>query len=305
MAQTFVGGVRGLILDPNGAAVPGVNVTLQNEATGTLRSTVSNGGGEYVFNQVDPATYTISAEASGFKKLERKGVVVGTQENISVDLKMELGQVSESIQVTTEVPLIENATASNGQVLSTQQIDDLPNLGRNTFLLSKLNNNVVPSGPPAWNRFQDQTGSSNLSIGGGPIRGNNYLIDGVPVTDANNRAVIIPTEEGVSEMKLQTGTYDATMGRTAGGVFNTVIKSGTNTIHGDVLGYYRPEGGTANFFFNNLTGQPATPESWENWAASLGGPIVIPKVYNGRNKTFFFVATEGYLDAQPQSQAFV
>jgi hypothetical protein len=305
MAQTFVGGVRGLILDPNGAAVPGVNVTLQNEATGTLRSTVSNGGGEYVFNQVDPATYTISAEASGFKKLERKGVVVGTQENISVDLKMELGQVSESIQVTTEVPLIENATASNGQVLSTQQIDDLPNLGRNTFLLSKLNNNVVPSGPPAWNRFQDQTGSSNLSIGGGPIRGNNYLIDGVPVTDANNRAVIIPAEEGVQEMKLQTGTYDATMGRTGGGVFNTVIRSGTSDIHGEVLGYYRPPSTTANFFFNNATGQPATPENWENWAARLGGPVVIPKVYNGRNKTFFFIATEGYLDAQPQSQAFV
>jgi|SRR5579864_580750 len=176
-AQSFVGGVRGVIQDPNGAVVPNANVVLLNEATGTLRSTISNGSGEYVFNQVEPATYTITAESTGFKKLQRKGVIVGTQEFLTLDLKLEIGQMTESVQVMAETPLIENATASNGQVLSTQQITDLPNLGRNTFLLSKLANNVVPSGPPQWNRFQDQIGSSNLSIGGGPIRANNYLID--------------------------------------------------------------------------------------------------------------------------------
>ena len=304
LAQSFVGGIRGSVQDPGGAVIGDAKVTLINDATGTSRTTQSNALGEYTFSQVEPATYSISVEAPGFKKLNRTGVIVGTQETVSLDLKLEIGQVSESVQVTGEVSLIENATASNGQVLNSQQVDDLPNLGRNTFLLSKLNNGVVPSGPPSWNRFQDQTGSSNLSIGGGPIRGNNYLIDGVPVTDSNNRAVIIPSEEGVQEMKLQTGTYDATMGRTGGGVFNTVIKSGSNDIHGDVLGYYRPAATTANNFFNNKAGLPATPENWENWAASLGGPIVIPKVYNGRNKTFFFVATEGYLDAQPQAQPF-
>ncbi len=304
-AQSFVGSLRGLVQDPGGAIIAGANITLTNEATGVSRATVSNASGEYVFSQIEPANYTLAGEAPGFKKLERKGVVIGTQENVSVDLKMEIGQVSESVEVTTEVPLIENATASNGQVLNSQQVEDLPNLGRNSFLLSKLTNGVVPSGPPAWNRFQDQTGSSNLSIAGGPIRGNNYLIDGVPVTDANNRAVIIPSEEGVQEMKLQTGTYDATMGRTGGGVFNTLIKSGTSSIHGDVLGYYRPPSTTANSFFNNKAGLPATPENWENWAMSLGGPVVIPKVFNGRNKVFFFVATEGYLDAQPAAGSFV
>ncbi|MGD1097748.1 MAG: TonB-dependent receptor [Bryobacteraceae bacterium] len=304
-AQTFVGGLRGSVQDPGGAVIGDARVTLTNEGTGVSRTTNTNALGEYVFSQLEPATYSISVESAGFKKLTRTGVIVGTQENVNVDLKMEIGQVSESVQVTGEVALIENTNASNGQVLNTQQVDDLPNLGRNTFLLSKLNNGVVPSGPPSWNRFQDQTGSSNLSIGGGPIRGNNYLIDGVPVTDSNNRAVIIPSEEGVQEMKLQTGTYDATMGRTGGGVFNTVIKSGTNDLHGDILGYYRPADATANNFFNNAAGLPATPEKWENWAGSLSGPIVLPKIYNGRNKTFFFVASEGYLDAQPQAQAFV
>ncbi|HML18594.1 MAG TPA: carboxypeptidase-like regulatory domain-containing protein, partial [Bryobacteraceae bacterium] len=281
-AQTFVGSIRGLILDPGGATVANANLTLKNEATGVVTTTVSNSVGQYVFAQLEPGTYTITVELSGFKRLEHPGVIVAVQQEVGLDLRMELGQVTESVQVTTEVPLIENATASNGTTLNTQQLTDLPNLGRNTFLFTKMDNNVVPSGPPAWNRFQDQTGSSNLSIGGGPIRGNNYLIDGVPVTDSNNRAVIIPTEEGVQEMKLQTGTYDATMGRTGGGVFNTLIKTGTNDIHGDVQGYYRPSGGTANFYFNNLVGAPATPENWENWAASLGGPIVIPKIYHGR-----------------------
>jgi hypothetical protein len=303
-AQSFVGGVRGLIQDPGGAVIAGANVTIRNDATGTVRATVSNQQGEYVFSQVEPATYTLVVENSGFKKLEHKGVIVGTQEQIRLDLKMEIGEVSQSVEVTSAVPLIENATASNGQVLNTQQITDLPNLGRNTFLLSKLNNNVVPSGPPQWNRFQDQIGSSNLSIGGGPIRGNNYLIDGIPITSSQNLAIIIPSEEGVAEMKLQENTYDATMGSTGGGVFNTLIKSGTNDLHGSVMGYLRNTPMTANNFFNNATGVARPDEQWENWAASLQGPVVIPKVYNGKNKTFFFVATEGYLEGQPAAGSY-
>src|SRR5215469_15662652 len=109
-AQSFVGSVRGLIQDPGGAVIASANVTLLNQATGTSRATVSNASGEYAFSQLEPATYMLSVEAAGFKKLERRGVIVGTQQNLSIDLKMELGQVTESVQVTTEVPLIENAT---------------------------------------------------------------------------------------------------------------------------------------------------------------------------------------------------
>ena len=303
-AQSFVGELRGLVQDPGGAVIGGANITLRNDATGITRTTVSNGGGEYVLSQLEPATYTIVAEAAGFKRLEHREVNIGTQQKIQLDLKMELGQVSESVSVVAEVPLIESSTASNGQVLTTQQIADLPNLGRNTFLLSKLNNNVIPSGPPQWNRFQDQIGSSNLSIGGGPIRGNNYLIDGVPITSSQNLAIIIPSEEGVQEMKLQENTYDATMGRTGGGVFNTVIKSGTNTLHGDVMGYLRTTDFTANTFFANAARVTRPSEQWENWISSLGGPVVIPKLYDGRNKTFFFIANEGYIENQPASGSY-
>src|SRR5215469_4728194 len=115
-AQTFVGGVRGSIKDATGAAIVGATVTLRNEAAGVTRTSTTNSSGEYVFSQVPPATYTLTAEMSGFKKLEHPGVVIGTQEFVTADMKLELGQISESVQVAGEAPLIETATASNGQV---------------------------------------------------------------------------------------------------------------------------------------------------------------------------------------------
>ena len=175
----------------------------------------------FSFSQVVPATYTVVAEAPGFKKFERKDVIVGTQQSVSLDLKMEIGAVSESIQVTEEVPLIETSNASQGQVLDSQKLTDLPNLGRNPFMMSKLAQNVTPVGDPHYNRMEDQSGSSQISIAGGPVRGNNYLIDGIPITDATNRAIIIPTLEAVEEVKIQANTYDAEMARTGGGMFNT------------------------------------------------------------------------------------
>ena len=147
LAQSYVGEVRGIVQDPGGAVIANANVTLRNDATGTVRTTVSNSAGEYVFPQVDPATYTITVQTPGFKKLENPNVIVGTQQKVRLDLKLELGEISQSVSVTTEAPLIENETASNGQVINTQQLQDLPNLGRNTFLMSKLTNNVVPLAP--------------------------------------------------------------------------------------------------------------------------------------------------------------
>jgi trimeric autotransporter adhesin len=299
--QVFQGSVRGLVQDPGGAVIAGANVELIDQATNLVRSTVSNAQGEYSFASVDPATYTVRASAAGFKVLERKDVVVETAETQTLDMKLEVGAVSESIVVNEEVPLIETSNASNGEVIDNQKLEDLPNLGRNTFLLSKLANTVIPSGDPRWNRFEDQTGSSQVSIGGGPIRGNNYTMDGIPITDSTNRAVIIPMQEAVQEMKMQTGTYDATMGRTGGGVFNTVLKVGTNDLHGDILGYLRDPTMDANLFFNNAAGEPRPPATTYTWAGSLGGPVVIPKIYNGKNKTFFLLASEAYQDHQPLS----
>ncbi|HJZ98828.1 MAG TPA: carboxypeptidase-like regulatory domain-containing protein, partial [Candidatus Solibacter sp.] len=180
IAQSYLGGIRGSVLDASGKSIGETKITLIDEAGGAQRATLSSGEGSYTFSQVVPATYTILAEAPGFKKFERKHVIVGTQEIVALDLKLEVGSVSESVQVTEEVPLIEAANASQGQVLDRQQLIDLPNLGRNPFMMSKLAQNVVPVGDPHYNRMQDQSGSSQISIAGGPVRGNNYLLDGIP-----------------------------------------------------------------------------------------------------------------------------
>src|SRR5258708_858489 len=271
------------------------------EGTGTQRATLSTTAGEFVFSEVVPATYAIVIEAPGFKKFQRKGVVVGTQQQVSLDLKLEIGQVSESVQVTAEAPLVESANASQGQVLNNQQVTELPNLGRNPFMLSKLVQNVVPVGNPAYNRMEDQSGSSAISIAGGPVRGNNYLIDGVPITDANNRAIIIPSLEAIQEVKIQANTYDAEMARTGGGMFNTLMKSGANAFHGSLYGHLRRTDWDANSFFNNAARVPITPQPNDTWGASFGGKVKIPKVYDGKNKTFFYLGFEHYDDTQSSS----
>lgn len=189
-------------------------------------------------------------------------------------------------------------------MLDNQKITELPNLGRNPFLLSKLVQNVIPVGNPAYNRMEDQSGSSAISIAGGPVRGNNYLIDGVPITDANNRAIIIPSLEAVQEVKVQANTYDAEMARTGGGMFNTLMRSGANAFHGSLYGHLRRTDWDANSFFNNAVGVPITPQPNDTWGASFGGPVWIPKVYNGKNKTFFYLGYEHYDDTQSASSLF-
>ncbi len=303
-AQSYYGGVRGTVTDQNGGALPGAKVTLRSEGTGEQRSTLTESAGDFVFSEVVPGAYTVVTEAPGFKRFEEKGVLVGTQQQVAMAVKMELGQVSESIQVTESAPLIEAATASQGQVIDNQQLTDLPNLGRNPFMMSKLAQNVVPVGNPAYNRMEDQSGSSQISIAGGPVRGNNYLIDGVPITDATNRAIIIPSLEAVQEVKIQANTYDAEMARTGGGMFNTLMKSGTNSYHGSLYGHLRRTAWDANSFFNNAAGVPITDQPNDTWGASFGGPVRIPHLYNGKNRTFFYLGFEHYDDIQSSSSVF-
>lgn len=289
-AQSYQGAVRGRVLDATGAAIPGAAVTLKNQATSVARSTVSNEGGLYTFTSVDPATYIILVESPGFKVIEQTDVAVETQQFVDVDLVMEVGELSEVVTVTEQVPVIESATASGGTLLDNQKLSELPNSGRNPFMMSMLTPGVVPVGNPQFNRMQDQSGSSQISIAGGPVRGNNYYLDGVPITDGQNRAIIIPTIEAVMEVKVQSNTYDAEMGRTGGGTFNATLKSGTNVLHGTGFGLLRETSLTANQFFNNRVGRERPDTPYRNYGASLGGPIWIPKIYDGRNKTFFHAA---------------
>lgn len=293
-AQSFHGTLRGQILDPGGHAVPIAKVTLIDEGTSVQRATITSDQGEFTFASVTPSTYQIIAEAPGFKRSERRHITVSTQAAVTIDFKLEIGQVSEQVNVTEEVPALETANASTGQVIDRQKLVDLPNLGRNPFMLSKLAENVVQVGNPKFNRMQDQSGSSQISIAGGPVRGNNYTLDGISITDSTNRAVIIPSVEAVQEVKVQANTYDAEMGRTGGGTFNTFLRSGTNQLHGSAFGYIRETSMLANNFFSNRAGTPIIDQPFRNYGGSIGGPVRIPKVYNGANKTFFWITGEAY-----------
>lgn len=300
-SQSIYGGLRGSVTDSSSAAIFNVKITLTDQGTGANRATVTNNSGEYSFASVVPGTYLIIAEAAGFKKFERKGITVATQQSLTVDIAMEVGQVTESVMVTEEVPLIETSTASQGQVIDRQKLVDLPNLGRNPYMFSKLAPNVQQVGNPGYARMQDQSGSSQISIAGGPVRGNNYLLDGVAITDMANRAIIIASLEAVQEMKVQANTYDAEIGRSGGGMFNAYLKSGTNEYHGSLGGYMRQTDWIANTFFNNRSGTPVTDQPFRNYMGSFGGAIWIPKVYNGKNRTFFWATFEGYRDTQAVS----
>jgi hypothetical protein len=186
--------------------------------------------------------------------------------------------------------MIESSNASNGQVLAAAQLDVLPNPGRNAFIIAQTVPNVMPTGDPTWNRQQDQNGSSSISLAGGPVRGNNYTIDGISVTDVRNRAILSPSIESISEVKVQVNTFDAEMGRTGGGVFNTVAKSGTNQWHGSGLVQNRPTWGVANNWFSNARSIPLNKD-FTYWlgAVSIGGPV-------RKDKTFFWFTTEDYKD---------
>lgn len=301
-AQNFQGGIRGTLTDSTGAAISVAKLTLIEESTGIARSTVSGEDGGYIFSAINPSTYTVVAEKPGFKRLERKGVVVNTQEFLGVDLRMEVGEVSESVNVSADVTAIETTNASTGQVIDKTKLDDLPNMGRNPFYETvKISQNVTPGGDPKFNRMEDQSGSSQISIAGGPITGNNYLLDGIAITNSANQAVIVPVVEAVQEVKLQINTYDAEVGRTGGGTFNLYLKSGSNDLHAAAFGYEWLNASIANNYFANAAGTPQVPQMWKNYGGSIGGPVVVPKLYNGHNKTFFWIAGEAYRQKQTSS----
>jgi hypothetical protein len=198
-----------------------------------------------------------------------------------------VGAISELITVTGEAPLVERASATQAASLDQDALQNLPIFGRNTFFASISTPGVIQTGDPQFVRYQDQSGSSQLSLGGGPRRGNGYLIEGVSITDLTNRPTIAPSMEAVEELKVQTKTYEADMGHAAGGVFNTTARSGSNIWHGSALLVSKPGATTGTLFFAKRSGLENPPQYYYNWAGSAGGPIV-------KDKTFFWFSTDGY-----------
>jgi hypothetical protein len=285
-AQTFTGGLRGAVRDANGV-IPGVTVSLLNVDTGAGRDAVSNQSGEYSFAAVPPGNYSVKAELTGFKTYENQNIRIAAQQFITLDIVLEVGQLQETITVTGAAPLIDTSNATGGGVISTQQLQTLPSGGRSAFLFAVTLPTVVASGDSQFNRQQDQTNASLLSLGGGTRRGNNYIVDGVPVTDIRNRASANPSIEALDDVAVQVHLYDAEAGRTGGGTFNVATKSGTNDWHGSGFYQSRPRWGSANNFFSEKEGVPMPETYYHLGGGGFGGPIV-------RNRTFFWGSVEGY-----------
>jgi trimeric autotransporter adhesin len=296
-AQSFQGGVRGTVKDADGI-VTGAVVMLVNEQTQVSRETTSNASGEYAFPAIDPGTYRIIAVMNGYRTFERSGILINTQQFIALDVKLEIGTIEETITVVGDAPFIDTTNASTGSVIDSSALMSIPTAGRSIFLLANLEPTVQASGNAHWNRMQDQVGNSAVSMGGGAVRANNYLVDGFPVTDLQNRASTNPSMEAVQEMKLQIHTYDAEMGRTGGGVVNMTAKAGANDFHGSAYGVIRPERFVEQLLIPKLQGQPAITEYWRDNGGGFGGPIA-------KNKTFFWASGETYVDNQPQQNSFL
>ncbi len=296
-AQSSTGGLRGVVKDSQGI-IPGVTVQLVNDATGIARETITNDRGEYSFPAVSPATYTVKVSVQGFRSFERQGVRISTQQFAVLDVQLEVGTLNETITVTADAPLIETANASVGGVIDAKALEAIPTAGRSVFLMATLEPTVQASGNAHWNRMQDQVGNSAVSMGGGPVRANNFLVDGFPVTDLQNRASTNPSMEAVQEMKVQVHTYDAEMGRTGGGVMNMSAKSGSNEWKGSGYTVYRPTKFSNQLLIPKLQGQKNVPEEWKNGGGGFGGPIV-------KSKTFFWSAGEKYVNNQPQQNSFL
>ena len=303
-SQTFDGGIRGSVTDPSGAPIAGATITLVDEATQQQRETTSDTGGTYAFSALKPSTYDVQVTSGKFTPAKRTHIVLQTQDFLTLDIPLTVGTSSETVQVSAEAPLVDSSTASVSTDLDQRRLEDIPVLGRNPYITAKLSGVFVNTGNPQFIRFADQNGTSTTSVAGGPVASNLYLVDGVPITDTNNRPIVIPTIESIQDVKVQANTYDAQVGRTGGGVFNTLLRSGSNTIHGSVFGDTRQPSWLANDFFANRSGIARPDSPYYNWGASLGGPIVVPHLYDGHNKSFFWIGTEGYIQTSPYTESF-
>jgi hypothetical protein len=309
-AQETGGGIAGTIADAQGAALPGATVSLRNEGTNAQLNTVTNAEGAYNLPFVPIGRYTLTASLAGFSTTKREGIEVRVGDRLRLDLGLQLGALTEEVTVSSEVPLLDTGSANRGQVINREQVADLPLLGRNPFMLAQLSPGVqyTPATASRSNRPFDNGGMDNFQISGGRGFTNEFLLDGVPNTGTEtnqpNNLSFVPSPDATAEFKVQTSIYDAQYGRTGGGVVNVVLKSGTNQFHGALYEYYRDEKLNANTFDANRGGVAKPGLYWNQPGFTLDGPVKIPGLYDGTNKTFFMYNWEQIRSEVPFPQVY-
>src|SRR5262252_6478993 len=296
LAQTSYGVVTGTVTDQTGAAVADAQVTLTNSGTAEKRVQSTGPDGLYNFVNLIPGKYRIDVEKTGFKHMGNTDVIVEVAQTARIDIALQLGAQTETVEVSAATPLLQPETSSLGQVVEQRKANELPLNGRNVFNLVSLAPSVVPQGsatstPVGVNPF----GWGNYQVNGSFGNQSAEYLDGQPLNIGYiNLPVVIPTQDSIQEFKVQTSNLGADWGKFSGGVINLSTKSGSNGLHGEAYEYLRNKVLDANDFFLNKNHQKRPPFTQNQFGANAGGPLVIPHLYDGRDKTFWFFSWEGF-----------
>src|SRR6266404_3778950 len=295
-AQVDAGSILGTVSDASGGSVHGATVTLTNEGTNASLATTTGSDGTYKFSPVRIGSYKLTATNQGFQTITTRNVVVNVGQDVVVDFTLKPGSVSETVEVASTVPVLETQDASVGQVIDSRNVDNLPLNGRNFTFLAQLAAGV--NTPQADTRGNAASGA--FAANGNRPAQNNYLLDGIDnnsdTVDFLNGTnfVVLPPVDAIEEFKVQTTGFSAEYGRSGAAVLNATIKSGTNNFRGTVWEFFRNDKLDAADFFENAGGRPKGELRQNQFGVSAGGPVVIPHLFDGRNKVFFFGDYEGF-----------
>ncbi|MBZ5623766.1 MAG: carboxypeptidase regulatory-like domain-containing protein [Acidobacteriia bacterium] len=299
-AQESRGSITGKILDPQNAIVPNANIVVTNVETNVAKRTVTNQTGYFEVIALDPGTYSVSVDAAGFKKVIRSGIVLNTGDRLAVDVPLEIGQSTQAIEVSADAPLLETTNAAGGRVLDSRDIAQLPYTTMNPFSLQAIAPGMIFTGTLGNNRVMDHAGTASYETAGLGSGAGEFLLDGNPVTGTNGgRAGFVPSSEAVSEIRVETAPFDAAMGHAVGAYISATIKSGNNTLHGSAFEQMEQFRWNAANHFTRLSGQPKPGGKFSQPGFSIGGPVYIPKVINGKNKLFFYLEFDKITQKSP------
>src|SRR5438552_3780589 len=287
-AQLYTGSMAGVVQDPTGAVIPSASVVLTDTDKGLTYNATTDAAGRYVLRSLPPSKYNVRVEASGFRPEVQNGIVISVNQNLTLNLSLQVGTTNEVIEVTAQAPALSTEDAVTGQNLNRNFINNLPLVGRQIFDLAMLAPGITQ---PAGNTFGANNMANNFISNGGRNATADILMDGVSTVGVEQNTMIVnplytPSVDAVQEFKVQQSNFSAEIGFSGATVVNVVIRSGTNDFHGSAYDFLRNDKLNANNFFNNEAGVKIAPVRWNNFGATIGGPIK-------RNRTFFFFDYEG------------
>ena len=316
-AQETRGSIFGRVLDPQAAGIPNATVDVTNLQTNTVLHLKSNETGYYETSLLLPGTYQVEAGAGGFQTLVRKGITLPVGSRIEVEVTLQVGATTESVTVQADAVMLNTETGSAGKAIDNREIMELPNMGNNAVLLTQLAPGIQTSGQTAYMGLHSNMGSSDYEMYGN-IGGNDWSLDGAPNVGQQRRMAYLPYNDAIAEFKVDMSNFDASVGHSTGVSISMMTKSGTNEYHGTANWQYWNARWNGTPFFSNksyytnlntakILGNTAQAQAIEatgsqppghshNYAGTVGGPVRIPKVINGRNKLFFFAAYNGFKD---------